>query len=285
MLDWFLLESLDPRILDPSIHSDVGMIMDIIFPSYRMTSSNEKRIRVLQNKKTLAEFAVNTWIALSTASVAEKGVFAAALSGGRTPIDFYQRLATCPHPLPWDKTHIFFADERFVSPDDKDSNYRMINEHFLGHIPIPKENVHLILTEGVTIEDSANNYEADIRTFFMIGDNDTPEFDLIILGIGKDGHTASLFPGTASLQETKRLAIPVIADASPSERVSLSLGVINSAKNICFLVTGKSKAAVLKEIIEDKDSALPAALVKPAQGTVLFLIDQPASSLLTCKGY
>jgi 6-phosphogluconolactonase len=284
MLDWFLLESLDPRILDPSIHSDVGMIMDIIIPSHRMNSNNEKRIRVLQNKEAIAKFAVNTWIELSTASVAEKGIFTVALSGGRTPIDFYQRLAACPHPLPWDRIHVFFADERFVPHDDKVSNYHMINEHLLGHIPIPKENIHPVLVDGVLLEESANNYEADIRTFFEIGKNDIPVFDLIMLGIGANGHTASLFPGTALLQETKRLAIPVIAESLPSERVSLSLVVINNAKNICFLVTSKSKAVVLKDIIENRDSTLPAALVKPTQGTVLFLIDQAAASLLSGTG-
>jgi 6-phosphogluconolactonase len=248
-----------------------------------MNPSDNSKIRVSQDKERIAEFAVNTWIELSTASVAEKGAFTVALSGGRTPIDFYQQLAACPHPLPWNQTHIFLADERFVPPDDNLSNYRMINEQLLSLIPIPKKNIHPILTEGVTLEESANNYEADIRTFFKIGGNDIPVFDLIMLGLGEDGHTASLFPGTTALQETKRLAIPVIADASPSERISLSLGLINNAKNICFLITGKSKAAVLKEIIEDKDSTLPVAQVKPTQGTVLFLIDQAAASLLTSK--
>jgi 6-phosphogluconolactonase len=249
-----------------------------------MISINEKLIRILIDKKAVTEFAVDTWIELATASVAEKGVFTVALSGGRTPIDFYQQLAACSHPLPWDKTHIFFADERFVPPDDKASNYRMINEHLLSRIPITKENIHPIMTEGVTLEESAKEYEADIRTFFRIGLDDIPVFDLIMLGLGEDGHTASLFPETASLQETKRLAIPVIADASPPERITLSLGVINNAKNICFLVTGASKANAIKTILEDKASTLPAAQVKPTQGTVLFLIDQAAASLLSGTG-
>jgi 6-phosphogluconolactonase len=249
-----------------------------------MNPSDKIEFRVLENKEAVTEFAVNTWIELSTASVAEKGVFTVALSGGRTPIPFYQQLAACPHPLPWNQTHIFFADERFVPHNDKASNYRMINDHLLSHVSIPKENVHPIMTEGVTLEESAKKYEADIRTFFKIGDSDIPAFDLIMLGLGEDGHTASLFPDTASLRETRRLAIPVIADASPSERISLSLGVINNAKNICFLVTGNNKAAVLKEIIENKDSKLPAALVNPTQGTVLFFIDQAAASLLSNKG-
>lgn len=239
---------------------------------------------MLQNKSAVTEFAVNTWIELSTASVAEKGVFTAALSGGRTPIDLYQQLAACPHPLPWNQTHIFLADERFVPPDDNLSNYRMINEQLLSRVPIPKKNIHPVLTGGVLLEESAKEYEADMRTFFNIGDNDTPVFDLIMLGIGEDGHTASLFPEGDFLQETKRLAIPVIADASPSERVSLSLGVINNAKNICFLITGEDKAFATKEIVENQDSTLPAALVKPTQGTLLFLLDQAAASLLSNKG-
>jgi 6-phosphogluconolactonase len=249
-----------------------------------MNPSDVRQIRVLRNKEAVAEFAVNTWIELATAAVAEKGLFTAALSGGRTPIDFYQQLASCPHPLPWDKTHIFFADERFVSYDDKASNYRMIKGKLLSRIAIPKENIHPILTEGILLEESANKYEADMRTFFKIGDNDAPVFDLIMLGLGADGHTASLFPSAAALQETKRLAIPVIAETFPSERISLTLGVINNAKNTCFLITGASKAEAIITILEDKASTLPAAQVKPIQGTVLFLIDQAAASLLSGKG-
>jgi 6-phosphogluconolactonase len=249
-----------------------------------MNHSDARQIRVLRDNEAVAEFTVNTWIELSTASVAEKGWFAVALSGGRTPIDCYQQLAAYPHPLPWDKTHIFFADERFVPYDDKASNYRMINEHLLSRIHIPKKNIHPIMIEEVPLKESAKKYEADMRTFFKIEDNDTPVFDLIMLGIGVDGHTASLFPNTAALQETKRLAIPVIADASPSERISLSLGVINNAKNICFLVTGEDKAPILKKVIEDKDNQLPAAQVKPTQGTLLFLLDQTVASFLSGIG-
>ena len=246
-----------------------------------MSLSDNRQIRVLRNNEAVAAFALDKWIEITQKAIAEAGRFTTALSGGNTPITFYQKLSASRHPLPWDRTHIFLTDERFVAPDDKASNYRMINKHLLSRIAIPKENIHPIITEGVLLEKSAEKYEADIRTFFEIGENDIPVFDLITLGIGVDGHTASLFPGTDSLQETKRLAIPVIADASPGERISLSLGVINNAKNICFLVTSKSKADATKEILEDKDSALPAALVKPTQGTVFFLIDQVAASLLS----
>jgi 6-phosphogluconolactonase len=249
-----------------------------------MNASGDRQIRVLRDKEAVAEFAVDKWIEISQTAIAEAGKFAVALSGGQTPITFYQKLSTYQHPLPWDKTHIFLADERFVLHADKASNYRMIKENLLSRIAIPQENVHPILTEGITIGGSAEKYEADIRTFFKIGNDDIPVFDLIILGIGADGHTASLFPGTASSQRTKRLAIPVIADTSSSERISLTLRVINNANNICFLVHGEGKAAVMKKIIEDKDGLLPAALVKPKQGTVLFLMDQEAASLLSSTG-
>jgi 6-phosphogluconolactonase len=249
-----------------------------------MNPSDDSRIRMLRDIEAVAEFAVDKWIEIATQSVTEKGKFTAALSGGRTPITFYQKLSVCPHPLSWDKTHIFLADERFVPPDDQASNYRMIKENLLSRIAIPKENVHPILTEDITIEGSAEKYAADMRTFFKIGNNDIPVFDLIILGIGTDGHTASLFPGTASLQEAKRLAIPVFTDKSPTERISLTLGVINNAKNICFLVHGEGKADAIKAILEDKASALPAALVKPERGTLLFLMDQEAASLLSNTG-
>jgi len=249
-----------------------------------MNPGDDSKIRVLRDKEAVAEFAVNTWIEISTQSVIAKGTFTVALSGGKTPITFYQKLSTSRHPLPWDKTHIFLADERFVPHDDNASNYRMIQEHLLSRIAIPRENLHHILTEGITLEGSAEKYEADMRTFFRIGDNDIPVFDLIILGIGADGHTASLFPGTASSQGTERLAIPVIADTSPSERISLTLGVINNAKRICFLATGEGKADAIKALLEDKARGLPAALVKPARGTVLFMLDQGAASLLSGTG-
>jgi 6-phosphogluconolactonase len=249
-----------------------------------MNPSGDRQIRVLRDKEAVADFAVDKWIEISQTAIAEAGKFTAALSGGQTPITFHQKLSTSRHTLPWDKTHIFLADERFVSHTDKASNYRMIKEYLLSRIAIPQENVHPILTEGITIEGSAKKYEADMRTFFKIGDNDIPVFDLIILGIGADGHTASLFPGAAPSLGTKRLAIPICADTSPAERVSLTLGVINNANNICFLVTGAGKADAIKAILEDKASALPAALVKPTQGIVFFLMDQEAASRLSNRG-
>jgi 6-phosphogluconolactonase len=242
-----------------------------------------RRTFVLKNSEGAADFAVNKWHELSVASVAEQGYFSVALSGGKTPLAFYQKLATSRHPLSWDKTHIFFADERFVPYTDKASNYRLINGHLLSRIAIPRENIHPVPVNGLTLEQSAKRYEFAIRAFFNISDDRLPLFELVMLGIGEDGHTASLFPGTLSLRETKRLATPVIIDRFPAERISITLPVINSAKNVIFLVTGKRKAAALKAILEENVGSMPAAQVRPLRGTVLFILDEDAASLLSAR--
>jgi 6-phosphogluconolactonase len=249
-----------------------------------MNHRDTRKTLVFRNSKAMTDCAVNKWIEISTTSVAEQGYFAVALSGGKTPLDFYRKLSACKRPLPWDKTHIFFADERFVPLDDKESNYRLIQKYLLSHITIPEENVHPIPTDEDRLELSAKEYEDDLRTFFALNKDALPAFDLIMLGIGEDGHTASLFPGASSLRETERLAIPVITDRSPSERISLTLPVINNAKNIFFLVKGKKKAGMIKALLQGSASSLPAAQVKPARGTIFFLMDQEAASLLADKG-
>lgn len=248
-----------------------------------MSDSNSREILIFSNSDAIADFAVKKWRDISTQSVECQGVFAAALSGGRTPLDFYERLSTYRGTLPWDRTHIFFADERYVPPDDKDSNYNLIQQHLIRKIDIPPQNVHPVSPEQDTLEHSATRYEKDIRGFFGIRGDAFPAFDLTMLGIGEDGHTASLFPGTAALHESRRLAIPIIADRFPQERISLSLPVLNNAKNILFLVSGGKKAKVMREILEDEDTALPAALVQPSKGSVVLLLDGPAASLLSMK--
>jgi 6-phosphogluconolactonase len=244
---------------------------------------NHREICIFANSKAVADFAIKRWREISLQSIANKGFFAVALAGGETPIDFYKRLSSYNRTFPWDRTDIFWADERYIPPNSNDSNYYSIKEHLLKRIHIPEKNIHPVPTQEETLDRSAKKYEEDIRGFFALGNDTFPEFDLIMLGIGEDGHTASLFPGTLSLQEQKRLAIPVITDRFPNERISFTLPVINNAKNIIFLVSGVNKASIVKEILEDKKSALPAALVKPKNGTVLLVMDQKAASLLSHK--
>ena len=243
--------------------------------------SDDKEIFVFSNNEAAARFAVNKWVEISAKSVADKGYFTAAISGGRTPIDFYKRLSYCKGPLPWEKTHIFLADERFVPLSDKESNYHLIQEYLLNYINIPEANIHPVQTEENTLEQAAERYEDHIRNFFNIQGDRIPEFDLIMLGIGEDGHTASLFPGTPSLKEKRHLTIPVIAVKAPHKRISLTLPVLNKAKHIIFLVSGENKTHAVKEMLESKNSKLPAALVKPENGSLLLVIDEAAASLLT----
>jgi len=246
--------------------------------------TSERNVFVFSNNEGAADFAVNKWLKISSQAFADKGYFSAALSGGKTPVDFYRRLVVSKNIVSWDKIHIFLADERFVPPYDKESNYGLIKEHLLNHVKIPDENVHRIQTEGITLEQSAKKYEEDIRRFFHLGDDHFPDLDLIMLGIGEDGHTASLFPGTPSLAVTRSLAVPVTTDRVPHQRISLSLPVLINAKQIIFLVSGVNKVRVLKEILENRKSPLPAALVQRRSKTAYFVIDQGAASLLSDRG-
>lgn len=236
---------------------------------------------VFSSKEKIADFSINQWMGISSQSVAERGRFCVALSGGKTPVDFYKRLAFRGNDLPWEKTHIFLADERFVPTSHKDSNYGMIKEHLLDHVSVPGKNVHAISTEGVTLEQSAREYEEDIRGFFRTVEGQFPAFDLIMLGIGEDGHTASLFPGTAFQAETKRLAVPITNDKIPQQRISLTFPVLTNARRVIFLVTGEGKAPVLKEIVENRDSTLPAALVRQRCKETYLVTDKSAASLLS----
>jgi 6-phosphogluconolactonase len=242
---------------------------------------HQGNIFVFDDNEGVTDFAVKKWLKISSQAIAEKGSFTAALSGGKTPVEFYKRLAASKDILSWDRTHLFLADERFVPPSHNESNYGLIKEHLLSHVKIPDENVHRIQTEKITLEQSARRYEEDIRRFFCIDGSSVPQFDLIMLGIGEDGHTASLFPGKSSLHERTRLAIPVIAEKFPGERITLTLPVINNARKIIFLVSGRVKAKVMKEILEDQQGSLPVSRVHPKQGMVYFVIDKQAASLLS----
>jgi 6-phosphogluconolactonase len=188
--------------------------------------------------------------------------------------------------LPWDKTHIFLVDERFVPFEHNDSNYRMLKETLFDHVPIPQGNIHPIPTGTSTPQASAMAYEKDLKKFFGLSQDQFPEFDLLLLGIGEDGHTASLFPGTSVLDDHIHLAAPVALDEMRHPRITLTLPVINNAKHILFLITGKDKASVLRKIIHKEDASLPASMVHSKKGGLIFVIDREASSQLSLwRGY
>ena len=226
-----------------------------------------------------AEHAVKKWAEIAVRSVNDKGFFSVALSGGKTPAALFEKLAK-KNNLPWNKTHVFMVDERFVPYHDENNNYRMINETLMRHVDIPAKNIHPILTTVATPLASALKYERELNSFFST----KPGFDLVMLGIGDDGHTAALFPGTPSLKEKKHPAIAV-PPSGPigAERITLTLPAINNAKNIIFMAAGSNKSKIIRGVIKNKKSRLPAAMVKLQKGNILFLLDKDSASLLTKK--
>jgi 6-phosphogluconolactonase len=244
-------------------------------------SKSGNNVLMFDDENHMLKFMIEKWEDISQEGIQRKGYFTIGLSGGKTPIMFYQKLAEWESKSSWKRTHVFLVDERFVSFEDKDSNYRMLRETLFGKIPIPQENIHPIPTGKTSLETSAREYEEDLRRFFKVSKGQYPTFDLILLGIGEDGHTASLFPGSKALSECGHLTAAVVLDEMRHDRISLTLPVINHAEHVIFFVRGANKAPVLKKIIAGDDPSLPAAMVRPRSGNLLFVIDREASSQLS----
>ena len=244
-----------------------------------MTGKN--KVLVFQTPGELAEFAVGKWSELALSAVEGKGVFNAVLSGGKTPAPFYRRLAERGKNLPWEATHIFWADERFVPPGDQLSNYRLVKETLLDCVPLPEANIHPVDTSLSSPRASAAGYREEIHSHFNLRPKEFPAFDLIVLGLGRDGHTASLFPGRPALLEEEKPAVAELSPPVPPPRVSLTLPVLNRAACLLFLVSGVEKAPVLQRVVEEGDRSLPAARVEPREGELIFAVDRAAASLLS----
>lgn len=237
-------------------------------------------LRVFPRSTEMTAFLLRQWQEKASEVIAQRGFFSAALSGGTAPIDFYRGLAGL-RDFPWAKTHIFLVDERFVPWDDRDSNYGMLQKLFLDAVGIPAENMHPITTSGASPQKAAELYEKELRRFFRLTSASVPAFDCLSLGMGEDGHVASLFPGSAELAEQTRLVVPIPEGRRPQARISLSLPVINNAQQVFCIVTGKQKAGIVKRVIEEREAALPASLLQPTTGKLLFVLDADAASLLS----
>ena len=236
--------------------------------------------------KDLAEIsqkAADLFVQISKQAIQNSGRFAVALSGGNTPRALYSLLATNAYrsKIDWSKVHIFWGDERCVPPDDEQSNYRMARETLLLHVPIPEQNIHRVLAEMPDHNVAAEDYQRQLASFFQ-SESGLPRFDLILLGMGPDGHTASLFPGTAALQDTTHLVVANYVEKFGTFRITFTYPVINNAANVVFLVSGPDKAQVLKEVLEGKKQPelYPSQNVNPTNGNLLFLVDRDAASLL-----
>jgi 6-phosphogluconolactonase len=237
-------------------------------------------VRVFQDLVSLSRAAAGRFLDAFRECVPARGGFTVALSGGSTPRTFYSLLASDSYrnEVDWTKVHVFWADERCVPPDDRESNYRLVFETLLSAVPVPAENIHRVPSEA-SPDDAARLYEEDLRVFFR--GRQVPVFDLAILGAGADGHTASLFPGSEALRESSRLAVPVHPAAGRLGRVTLTLPVLNNAAHVLVLVSGLSKASVVREIFETGNAKqLPVGLVQPVNGTLEWLLDRDAASLV-----
>ena len=236
-------------------------------------------IKIVPDNATLARVAAQEFHRLAEAGIKERGRFSVALSGGNTPRAVYSLLAAEHKDVPWDRIHVFFGDERHVPPDHPDSNFRMASESLLSKVPIPEGNVHRIHTE-LEPEAAAKDYDEQLAEFFHLNDHDWPRFDLIFLGLGDDGHTASLFPGSSALSELASRVAANWVEKLQTFRITLTFPVLNQAANVIFLVSGESKAQILSAVLTPGGTKYPAQGVHPENGRLLWLADQDASSLL-----
>jgi 6-phosphogluconolactonase len=235
-------------------------------------------LTIHKDKQALAEAAARDFVARVAAAIEERGRFTVALAGGSTPRTAYELLARDhTDEVDWANVHIFYGDERSVPPEHEDSNYRMSKEAMLDHVQVAS--VHRMQGE-LTPEQAAKSYEEELREFF--GDEDPPVMDLIMLGIGGDGHTASLFPNTPALEVTDRLATENPVEKLNTVRITLTAPTINAARAVTFLVAGEDKSEALQQILEGDGSpqTYPAKLVQPADGPN-WMIDKEASLRLS----
>jgi 6-phosphogluconolactonase len=239
---------------------------------------------ILPDLEAISHKAAEIFLHLSGQYIASAGRFVVALSGGTTPKRFYMLLGSDPlrNMIDWGRVHFFWVDERCVPKEDEESNYKLAFDTFLSKVPVRAANIHRIKGEDGP-DKAASEYERDIRKFFGI--SGFPAFDLIMLGVGEDGHTASLFPRSKPLEEKTRLAVPVYMKKPISDRVSLTLPVLNNSDQIIFLAAGKSKAHIVRSVlVGDKErKQYPAGLINPVNDKIQWLIDQEAAGKLTEK--
>ena len=244
-------------------------------------------VRHVADKEAVSRVAAEEFHRLATAAIAARGRFSVALSGGSTPKRLYEILAGPPwrETIDWGRVEIFFGDERSVPPDHPDSNYRMAREAMLDSLQLAPTRVHRMEAERPNLDAAALAYEATLARVFGLRAADAsalPAFDLVFLGMGPDGHTASLFPHTAALHETKRWCVPNWVPQQDTNRMTLTVPVLNQAANVIFLVAGDDKAEPLSEVLEGPSDPerLPSQRIRPGTGKLLFLVDPAAAAKL-----
>lgn len=246
-------------------------------------------LRILEDPQAVAFAAASALVTRALDAIAARGRFTVALSGGDTPLRFYSALAArieagAPgaNAVAWDQVHVFWGDERAVPPDHPDSNYRAAHGLLLAHLRVPDANVHRIEAE-LEPGEAAATYEEVLRRQFGLGPGAWPVFDLIFLGLGPDLHTASLFPGSAALDERERLVVAAWSPSVDAHRITLTPPVINHARAVMFLVTGGEKATALRRVLETEPDPMrrPAQVVRPVDGELIWLVDRAAAAELS----
>lgn len=240
---------------------------------------NKPEIVVCQDADELRRKAAAQFIEIANGAIGRSGRFAVALSGGSTPKTLYSLLASSAYRdrVDWSRIHLFWGDERCVPPEHPESNFRMAKEALLSKLKIPPQNIHRMAGEKEP-SSAASEYERELCKFFELVQGQLPRFDLILLGLGDDGHTASLFPGSSAVNEQERLAVAPYVEKLKAHRLTLTLPVINNAAQVNFLVAGAAKRAIVPRVLDDADTELPAARVQPLKGKLTWLITQDAAA-------
>ena len=247
---------------------------------------NHPAVRIVPEPEALAEAGAHLFARHAAEATLARGAFSCALAGGSTPRALYERLSVGKEDVRWNTVHAFYGDERFVPLDDPRSNARMAFEALLGHVPIPPATVHSVPTGEPTPVAAADAYERDVLAFFKgrgLLHEGMPRFDLVLLGMGADGHTASLFPGSPALQVRDRVACAVRAPGvEVPDRVTVTLPALRAARAVVFLVSGAPKAEALRAALSEPADPLlrPCQGVQPAEGDLLWLVDEAAAALL-----
>lgn len=240
----------------------------------------DQQVVVVPDGDALAHEAARRFSRQAREAVQFRGRFSVALSGGSTPEGTYRLLSQQPYrsQVPWDGVHLFWGDERCVPPGDEASNYRLASETLISHVPLPLDNVHRIRGEMVP-EAAARAYRRELEAFFC---GPLPRFDLVLLGLGSDGHTAALFPSSDALSAVADPAVAVEAqyEDRPSRRVTLTLPAINAARRVLFLVSGEGKAEIVARVLGTSTGPLPAERVCPTAGELIWLLDEAAADRL-----
>ncbi|MDQ6671505.1 MAG: 6-phosphogluconolactonase [Chloroflexota bacterium] len=238
-------------------------------------------IRVLADPQALAEAAARQVVEYAQTAIRERGRFSIALSGGSTPRELHVRLASQPlvHQIDWTRVHVFFGDERCVPPEDERSNFRMARETLLSKVPIPSEQIHRVKGE-LPPQEATADYDQQLHDFFG---TEPPRLDLILLGMGDNGHTASLFPGLSAVREQQRWVVAEYVAEVSMWRITLTPVVLNLAREDVFLVAGAAKTGMLRQVLEGAyaPDKLPAQVVRPALGEVIWMVDAAAAADLT----